>query len=137
MIRSAQAHWEGTGKEGQGHLSTESGVLNQTPYNFRKRFEDEAGTNPEELIGAAHAGCFAMKLSFNLNGAGFTAERLDVKAEITFEGGAITLSHLILEAKVSGITAEAFAALVEDAEQNCPISKVLNTKISVTHSLIG
>jgi osmotically inducible protein OsmC len=135
MIRQATAVWQGSGKEGSGHLTTQSTVLNQTQYSFNSRFAEGIGTNPEELIAAAHAGCFTMKLSFNLGGAGFTPDSLETTCKITFENGAITQSHLILNAKVTGITNEKFAELVADAEANCPISKLLNTKITVEYSL--
>jgi lipoyl-dependent peroxiredoxin len=135
MIRQATAVWQGSGKEGTGHLSTQSTVLNQTQYSFNSRFADGIGTNPEELVAAAHAGCFTMKLSFNLSGAGFTPESLTTNCKITFENGAITQSHLVLSAKVAGVSPEKFAELVADAEQNCPISKLLNTKIVVEYTL--
>lgn len=135
MIRKATAVWQGTGKEGHGHISTQSNVLNKTQYSFNTRFADGIGTNPEELVAAAHAGCFTMKLSFNLSAAGFVPESLETTCEITFENGAITQSHLILNAQVSGIDSEAFDAAVKDAEANCPISKLLNTSISVTYHL--
>jgi len=136
MIRNATAVWQGTGKEGKGTLSTQSTVLNNTQYSFVSRFEQGIGTNPEELIAAAHAGCFTMKLSFNLNTAGFTAEKLETKCEINFENGAIVNSHLILKADIPGINQEKFNELVADAEKNCPISKLLNTKISVEAKLV-
>jgi osmotically inducible protein OsmC len=135
MKRTATAVWNGSGKDGKGHLSTQSTVLNQTQYSFTSRFEDGIGTNPEELIAAAHAGCFTMKLSFNLGGAGFTPQSLETKCEIKFENGAIVSSHLILKAVVEGIDNDKFAELVADAEKNCPISKLLNTTISVEYSL--
>lgn len=130
MVRNATAVWNGSGKEGSGKLSTESNVLNETSYNFRKRFENEPGTNPEELVAAAHAGCFTMKLSFVLGEAGFTPDSLQTRCEITFEGGSITKSHLIVEGKVPGISEQQFQDAVKNAEQNCPISKLLNTSIS-------
>jgi lipoyl-dependent peroxiredoxin len=130
MVRNATAVWNGSGKEGSGTLSTESNVLNETSYNFRKRFENEPGTNPEELVAAAHAGCFTMKLSFVLGEAGFTPDSLQTRCEITFEGGSITKSHLIVEGKVPGISEQQFQDAVKNAEQNCPISKLLNTSIS-------
>lgn len=130
MIRNATAVWNGSGKEGNGHLTTQSGVLNQTQYSFNSRFENGIGTNPEELIAAAHAGCFTMKLSFSLGAAGFTPETLETKSEITFENGVLSKSHLIVKAKVPGISKEQFDACVKDAEENCPISKVLNLAIS-------
>jgi lipoyl-dependent peroxiredoxin len=135
MKRNATAHWEGTGKEGNGHLTTQSGVLSQTQYSFNSRFAEGIGTNPEELIAAAHAGCFTMKLSFNLSGAGFTPQSLDTKCDITLENGAITSSHLVLMAKVTGISQEQFDTLVADAKANCPISKLLNTEITLESTL--
>ena len=130
MIRNATAVWNGSGKEGNGQVSTQSGVLNETQYSFKSRFEEGIGTNPEELVAAAHAGCFTMKLSFVLNEAGFTADRLETRCDITFENGAVTKSHLTVNASVPGIEPEKFNECVKDAEQNCPISKLLNTSIS-------
>src|SRR5689334_7884300 len=127
MIRNATAVWNGSGKEGKGQLSTQSGVLTGTPYNFRKRFEDEPGTNPEELVAAAHAGCFTMKLSFVLGEAGFTPDNIDTKCTITLDNGAITESHLEVTATVPGIDKAKFDESVADAKANCPISKLLNT----------
>ena len=135
MKRRATAVWNGSGKDGKGHLTTQSTVLNQTQYSFGSRFEDGIGTNPEELVGAAHAGCFSMKLAFNLQAAGFTATELKTDAEIVFEDGTIVASNLTLTAKVDGIDTVKFDELVKDAEANCPISKLLNTKISVTYTL--
>jgi osmotically inducible protein OsmC len=135
MIRKATAVWQGTGKDGKGNLTTPSSVLDKTQYSFGSRFENGVGTNPEELIAAAHAGCFAMKLSFNLQEAEYTAEELDVTANITFEDGVLTKSHLVLKAKVDGISQSKFDELVKDAEKNCPISKVLNLEISVESTL--
>jgi osmotically inducible protein OsmC len=135
MKRHATAVWQGSGKDGKGHITTQSKTLNETQYSFKSRFEEGVGTNPEELIAAAHAGCFAMKLSFNLGEAGFTPQNLETNCKIALEEGAITTSHLTLKAKVEGITEEKFAELVKDAEENCPISKVLNVKISVEYTL--
>lgn len=135
MIRKATAVWSGTGKEGKGHLTTDSTVLNKTQYSFSTRFEDGVGTNPEELIAAAHAGCFAMKLSFNLSEEKLNPKELDVTSHITFEDGVLKKSHLVLKAQVEGITEEKFAELVKDAEENCPISKALNMDISVEYTL--
>ena len=135
MKRKATAVWQGTGKEGKGHLTTQTGVLDKTQYSFSSRFEDGKGTNPEELIAAAHAGCFAMKLSFNLTGAGFEPEELHVEGTITLADGAITQSKLVLKAKVKDITDEKFDELVKDAEQNCPVSKLLDTEIVVEYTL--
>lgn len=135
MKRNATAVWNGTGKDGKGHLTTQSTVLNQTQYSFSSRFEEGIGTNPEELVAAAHSGCFTMKLAFNLQAAGFTPSELKTNCQIVFEDGKIVASNLSLTATVEGITAEAFADLVKDAEQNCPISQLLNTAITVTHTL--
>jgi osmotically inducible protein OsmC len=136
MIRNATAVWNGSGKEGNGNLTTQSSVLNKTQYSFNSRFAEGVGTNPEELVAAAHAGCFTMKLSFVLNEAGFTADSLETKCDITFENGAITKSHLTVKGKVPGISKEQFDAAVENAEKNCPISKVLNTNISSEAELV-
>ena len=136
MIRKATAVWNGTGKEGHGKLSTQSGVLNEIPYNFRKRFEDEPGTNPEELVAAAHASCFTMKLSFVLNEQGFTADHLETRCEITLEKGTITNSHLVLHGHVSGISQEQWEECVAKAKSECPISKLLNTNIT-SHAKLG
>jgi osmotically inducible protein OsmC len=135
MKRKATAVWNGTGKEGKGHLTTQSTVLDKTQYSFGSRFEEGIGTNPEELIAAAHAGCFTMKLSFNLTEAGFTANELQTECQITFEDGAVTKSHLVLKANVDEIEESQFADLVKDAEKNCPISKLLNTEISSEFTL--
>lgn len=135
MKRNATAVWHGTGKEGKGHISTQSKILNETQYSFSSRFEEGTGTNPEELIAAAHAGCFTMKLSFNLSGAGFTPDTLETKCVITLEDGAVTESSLTLNAKVADIGEEKFSELMNDAKDNCPISKLLNTKITLTHTL--
>ena len=135
MKRTSTAVWEGSGKEGSGHISSESQILNDTQYSFSSRFEDGTGTNPEELIAAAHAGCFAMKLSFVLGGAGFTADKLEAKCEVTLDDGAVTSSHITLSATVPGIDEDTFATSVKDAEENCPISKLLDTNITVDYSL--
>jgi lipoyl-dependent peroxiredoxin len=136
MIRNATAVWNGSGKDGNGNLTTQSTVLDHAQYSFNTRFADGIGTNPEELIAAAHAGCFTMKLSFTLNEKGFTADSLTTRCNITFENGAITQSHLIVEGKVPQISDEEFQAAVKDAEANCPISKVLNTTISSEATLV-
>jgi osmotically inducible protein OsmC len=130
MKRNATAVWNGSGKEGGGHLTTQSTVLNQTQYSFNSRFAEGVGTNPEELIAAAHAGCFTMKLSFVLGGMGLSPETLTTKCVVTLEDGTVSNSHLIVEGKVPGATAEQFAEAVKDAEANCPISKALNTSIT-------
>ncbi len=130
MIRNATAVWNGSGKEGNGHLSTQSGVLSETQYSFNSRFAEGKGTNPDELIAAAHAGCFTMKLSFILNEAGFTPDRLQTKCDISLENGAITKSHLIVEGTVPGIDEAKWNECVTNAEKNCIISQLLNTNIS-------
>ena len=114
MKRNATAVWNGTGKEGKGHLTTQSTTLNQTQYSFSSRFEEGIGTNPDELIAAAHAGCFTMKLSFILNAAGFTADEITTRCDITVADGAITESHLNVTAKVPAINKEQFDAAVAD-----------------------
>ena len=134
MKRNATAVWNGTGKEGKGHLTTQSTTLNQTQYSFSSRFEEGIGTNPDELIAAAHAGCFTMKLSFILNAAGFTADEITTRCDITVADGAITESHLNVTAKVPAINKEQFDAAVTDAKTNCIISKLLNTNI--THEAV-
>lgn len=135
MKSSATANWKGSGKEGSGTLSTGKGVLKDTKYDFRSRFEDGSFTNPEELVAAAHAGCFSMKLSFVLGAAGFTPDSIETKATVTLDNGAITESHLEVKAKVPGIDAGKFAEAAADAKANCPISKLLNTKITMEASL--
>lgn len=135
MIRKATAVWNGSGKEGHGHLTTQSTVLNESQYSYKTRFEDGIGTNPEELIAAAHAGCFCMKLSFVLGAAGFTPDNLTTTCHITLDSGVITKSHLVLEATVPGITDEQFAACAEDAKANCPISKSLTAEVSMEYTL--
>ena len=136
MKRNATAIWNGTGKEGTGNLTTQSGVLNKNQYSFNTRFADGIGTNPEELVAAAHAGCFSMKLSFVLGAAGFTADEIQTQCDITLDpaAGAITESHLSVSAKIPGISKEQFDAAVADAKANCPISKLLNTNI--THEAV-
>jgi osmotically inducible protein OsmC len=135
MKRTATANWKGGGKDGKGLLSTQSTVLSNAQYSYGTRFEQGVGTNPEELIAAAHAGCFTMKLSFVLGAAGLTPENLDTTCEITFENGAITQSHLIVKATVPGVTNERFQEIVADAKANCPVSKVLSCNISFEASL--
>lgn len=134
ITRKATAVWNGTGKEGKGILSSTSGVLNETPYSFAARFMSEdgkAGTNPEELIAAAHAGCFAMALSFQLNGAGFTADQLKAKASVSMDNidghFEFTEIHLNLEAKIPGISHDKFMELAEVAKKNCPVSLALSS----------
>ena len=137
MKRHATAVWNGSGKEGSGTVSSQSGVLSNTQYSFNSRFAEGIGTNPEELIAAAHAGCFAMKLSFVLGAAGFTPESLETTAHINLDTaqGKITESHLVLKAKIPGIGKEKFDECVADAKANCPISLLLNAAISVEAEL--
>jgi osmotically inducible protein OsmC len=136
FTRKANAEWNGSGKEGKGNLTTGSTVLKNTQYSFHTRFEDgEKGTNPEELIGAAHAGCFAMQLSFLLNEAAFTATALNVGAIVTFDDGTITKITLNLEGNVPNINAEQFQQIARKAKEVCPISKLLNTEIELKITL--
>jgi lipoyl-dependent peroxiredoxin len=140
MIRKAKAVWRGTGRAGTGQLSTDSGVLSETPYSFRTRFENEKGTNPEELIAAAHAGCFTMALAFQLQGAGFTPTELTTEAAVSLEpegqGFRITRSALTLRANVPKLDEAAFAKMAGEAEKNCPVSKVLNAPITLDAKLV-
>lgn len=133
--RSGSAIWSGGIKDGKGNISTQSGVLDNTQYGFNTRFEDGPGTNPEELIGAAHAGCFTMALSGKLGEAGMTAEKLNTTATVTLEkegaGFTITAVHLNLLAKIPGANQAAFDAAVLDAKENCPVSKLLNATITL------
>lgn len=135
MTRDATAVWQGSGKEGKGTLSTQSNVLDKTQYSYKSRFEEGTGTNPEELIAAAHAGCFTMKLSFVLQEAGFTADKIETKCDITLDNGSITKSHLTVKATIPGISREKFDASVKDAKENCPVSKLLNTDITAEGTL--
>ena len=139
MIRKAKAVWRGTGRAGNGHLSTDSGVLAETPYSFRTRFENERGTNPEELIAAAHAGCFTMALAFQLQGAGFTPTELSTEAAVSLEpegqGFRITRSALTLRANVPNLDQAAFDKMAGEAEKNCTVSKVLNAQITLDAKL--
>ena len=136
MKRTATANWKGSGKEGTGKLQTESGVLREHAYSHSTRFGEGVGTNPEELIAAAHAGCFSMKLSFVLGAAGFTPENIDTKCTVTLDNGAITVSHLDVTAKVPGIDKAKFDECVADAKANCPISKSLNANITYEAKLV-
>ena len=140
MTTFGTARWQGGLKDGIGAISTKSGVLKDAPYGFKARFEGGPGTNPEELIGGAHAGCFTMALSLILGEAGFTAEQMDTKAEITLEkqgdGFAVTKSHLTLRAKIPGIDAAKFQELAKGAKENCPVSKVLNADITLDAKLV-
>lgn len=133
MSKYANAEWQGTGKEGKGSLTTETKYLDNVPFTYATRFgEAKDGTNPEELVAAAHAGCFSMKLSFVLNEAGFTADKIETKCEITLANGAISKSHFTLNAKVPGISKEKFDECAKNAKENCPISKSLNTNIDIS-----
>ena len=137
--RSGSATYDGFGKDGKGHVSTQSGVLADSPYGFNTRFEDEPGTNPEELIAAAHASCFTMALSFALAKAGYSTGRLETTAKVTLDkdgdGFSITRSDLTLTGTVDGIDPAAFARIATEAKANCPVSKVLNAEITLTHDL--
>ena len=139
MIRKARAVWNGTGRDGSGHLSSDSGVLARTPYSFKTRFENEKGTNPEELIASAHAGCFTMALAFGLQRAGFTPQELSTEAAVSLEpegsGFRISRSALTLRASVPNLDQATFARLAEEAEKNCPVSKVLNAEITLDAKL--
>jgi osmotically inducible protein OsmC len=139
MIRKAKAVWRGTGRDGDGDLTSDSGVLSETPYSFRTRFENEKGTNPEELIAAAHAGCFTMALAFQLQGAGYTPSELATEAAISLDpdgpGFRITKSALTLTADVPGLDKDTFDKLAAEAEKNCPVSRVLNAQITLAATL--
>lgn len=135
MKRHATATWNGSGKDGYGHISTQSRTLEQVSFTFNSRFTDVAGTNPEELVAAAHASCFTMKLSFVLNEAGFTAESLESTCYITFENAVITESHLIVKAKVSGISQDTFNTCIKETELYGPVSRMLNARILIEASL--
>jgi len=141
MIRKGSAEWRGSLKEGKGTVSTESGVLANAPYSFTTRFENGKGTNPEELIAAAHAGCFSMALSAQLGGAGITPESVRTTAAVTLEkvegGFAVTSSHLDVTAKIPGVDRAAFEKAANDAKAGCPISKLLNAKITMDAKLVA
>jgi osmotically inducible protein OsmC len=138
-IRTATARYEGLGKTGKGHVSMQSGVLKNQPYGFNTRFEDAPGTNPEELVAAAHASCFTMALSFALAGEGFTDGTIDTKAAVTLEkdgaGFTVTRSDLDCTASIPGITPEDFERIAQGAKANCPISKLLTAEITLAHRL--
>lgn len=140
MERTASAHWQGGLKDGRGTVSTASGVLSQTQYSFSTRFENGVGTNPEELIAAAHAGCFSMALSAQLDGAGMKAEAIDTKATLTFEkkdaGFTISKIHLDLTAKIPGADEAKFQKAAADAKAGCPVSRVLNAEITLSAKLV-
>lgn len=141
MIKKASAVWQGGIKDGSGTISTETGVLNAAPYGFKSRFESGKGTNPEELIGAAHAGCFSMALSLMLGNAGLTPSKIETQAAITLEkagdGFEITASHLDVVARVPGASAAQFAAIAEQAKAGCPVSKLLKARITMNAKLEG
>lgn len=141
ILRRAAAHWEGGIKSGEGTLSTASGVLDDTPYGFSDRFEDGPNTNPEELIGAAHAGCYAMALSGALEKAGMTAESLDVTADVTLEkvgeGFEVTAVYLDLRARIPGADEAKFLEAANGAKDGCPVSKLLNAEITLDANLEG
>ena len=141
MIKKASAIWRGGIKDGGGTISTETGVLRDAPYGFKSRFENGKGTNPEELIGAAHAGCFSMALSLMLGEAGMTPEKIETHAEVTLEkvadGFAITASHLNVVAKIPGADQAKFLEVANKAKAGCPVSKVLNAKITMDARLEG
>jgi lipoyl-dependent peroxiredoxin len=141
VIRKAKAVWYGTGRDGKGALSTDSGVLTHTPYSFRTRFESEKGTNPEELIAAAHAGCFTMAFAFRLQAAGYTPTQLNTEAAVTLEqdkeGFRIVRSALTLRASVANLEQDTFDRLALDAEKNCPVSRALNAEITLDAKLVS
>ena len=138
MKRTATAIWKGSGKDGKGTLTTQSNTLNNTQYSYKSSFEEGVGTNPEELVAAAHAGCFAMALSFQLQAMGITPDSLDVNAVITLDPptSSITSSALTLKAKIPGITQEQFTKAYEAAKTGCPISKLLKTNITLDATLV-
>jgi osmotically inducible protein OsmC len=136
MKRNATAVWMGTGKEGNGTLTTQSTVLNKTQYSYNSRFADGVGTNPEELIAAAHAGCFTMKLTFMLNAEGITPTEIETRCDITLDNGVITLSELDVKGTVPGITAEKFAEMAAAAKEACLVSKLYNCEKTVKATLL-
>lgn len=135
ITRKATAIWKGSGKEGSGHLTTDSRVLDNQQYGFKSRFGDGKGTNPEELIGAAHAGCFSMKLAFNLQEAEITAESIDTEAKVILEDGAINDIHLICKVKAPDLAQDKLNELAKDAKENCPISALLKANIHLEVTL--
>jgi lipoyl-dependent peroxiredoxin len=136
MKRTSKVVWHGSGKEGSGQITAQSKVLENAPYAWNTRYQDHKGTNPEELIAAAHAGCFTMKLAFLLSDAGYSADTLETTSTVTLEESTITESHLSLKATVHGLEEEQFEKLVEKAKNECPVSKALNLKISIDSTLI-
>ena len=136
FTRKANANWKGTGMEGTGKISTQSTTLDNAQLSFKTRFAEGVGTNPEELIAAAHSGCFTMQLSFLLNEEGFTADELNTEASVNFEDGSVVLIHLDLKGKVPSISAEKFTEIATKAKEICPISKLMNTEITLSVNLI-
>lgn len=134
--RKSTAIWSGTGKEGKGKLTSQSGVLSNSQYGFQSRFADGIGTNPEELIASAHAGCFSMKLAFNLQAAGYAADEIKTECEVVLDNGAITKSNLSVEVRVQNLPENKFSELLADAKANCPVSKLFNCEINLTSKLI-
>ncbi len=137
FTRTASTNWKGTGMEGKGSVTTQSTVLNNTQLSFKTRFADGIGTNPEELIAAAHSGCFTMQLSFLITEKGFTPEDLTTEAQVTFEDGTVTKIHLKLEANVPGMTEQDFQETAAKAKEICPVSKVLNAEKTLSATLVG
>ncbi|HEY9364294.1 MAG TPA: OsmC family protein [Chitinophagaceae bacterium] len=135
MKRFATAKWQGTGKEGKGTVTSQSGLFNNAQYSYSSRFEEGVGTNPEELVAAAHAGCFSMKLSFVLGEAGITPDSIETRCTVTLEGGAVTKSHLEVKVSAPGLDKAKLDECAANAKENCPISKLLNTNITMEASL--
>ena len=139
MIRKAKAQWQGNGRDGKGTLSTDSGVLAGTPYSYKTRMENEKGTNPEELIAAAHAGCFTMALAFQLQAAGYAATEIDTEAAVTLDregqGFRISRSALALKASVPNLAEADFNRMAHEAKANCPVSRLLNAEITLDATL--
>ena len=136
MKKSSTVLWHGAGKEGSGTITSQSKALNNSFYAYTSRYEQEKGTNPEELIAAAHASCFTMKLSFVVGEAGYTAESIETTSTVTLEESTITESHLVVKAKIPGISKEQFEACAEKTKKECPVSKALNMKITMEPLLI-
>lgn len=137
FTRKAIANWKGTGMEGKGTISSQSRTLENTQYSFKTRFEEGVGTNPEELIAAAHSGCFTMQLSFLLSELGYVPEDLNTEAKVTFEDGTITMIHLELNGKIAGISEEEFQQTAQKTKEICPVSKLLNATITLEAKLIS
>lgn len=135
--RSANAVWKGTGKEGKGVVTTASKTLSETPYTWASRFQDASGTNPEELVAAAHAGCYSMKLAFLIVGAGFTPDTIETKATTVLENDAIQQVHLTTRVRAQGLSNDKFQELAREAKAGCPISRSLKAEISLEAELAG